>query len=62
MTADILKELEGVISELGKAEKFTLILERSQLLYSDQAIDVTNKVIDLYNARPGGAAKAVKGK
>jgi outer membrane protein len=63
MTADILKELEGVVTELGKAEKFTLILERSQLLYSDQGIDVTNKVIELYNARSGGAApKAVKGK
>ncbi len=62
MTADILKELEGVVAELGKAEKFTLILERSQLLYSDQAIDVTNKVIELYNAHSGGAAKAVKGK
>ncbi len=65
MTADILKELEGVVSELGKAEKFTLILERSQLLYSDQGLDVTNKVIELYNARSGsaGAAKPpVKGK
>jgi outer membrane protein len=63
MTADILKELEGVVIELGKAEKFTLILERSQLIYSDQGIDVTNRVIELYNARSGGAApKAVKAK
>lgn len=28
MTADILKELEKIVNEVGKAEKFTLILER----------------------------------
>ncbi len=51
MTGDILKELEKIVNEVGKAEKFTLILERSQILYSDQAIDITTKVIDVYNSR-----------
>ena len=61
----ILKDLMGVIAEIGKNEKFTFILEKSQLLYSDQAIDITNKVIELYNSRTGGGtAKAppAKGK
>jgi len=51
MTSDILKELERIVDEVGKAEKFTLILERSQILYSDQGIDITNKVIEVYNSR-----------
>jgi outer membrane protein len=51
MMGEILKELEQVVTEVGKADKFTLILERSQILYSDQAIDITNKVIDAYNTR-----------
>ncbi len=51
MTGDILKELEKIVNEVGKAEKFTLILERSQILYSDQGIDITNKVIEVYNSR-----------
>ena len=51
MTADIVKDLEKIVNEVGKAEKFTLILERSQILYSDQAIDITNKVIEVYNSR-----------
>jgi len=51
MMSEILKELEGIVNEVGKAENFTLILERSQILYSDQGIDITNKVIDLYNSR-----------
>jgi outer membrane protein len=51
MTADILKELEKIVNEVGKAEKFTLILERSQILYSDQGVDITNKVIEVFNNR-----------
>jgi outer membrane protein len=51
MMAEILKELEGVVSELGKSEKYTLILERSQILYSDQGADITTKVIEAYNSR-----------
>ena len=51
MTSDILKELEKIVDEVGKAEKFTLILERSQILYSDQGIDITNRVIEVYNSR-----------
>jgi outer membrane protein len=62
MTAEILKELETIVNEVGKSEKFTLILERSQLLYSDQAVDITAKVVELYNSRSAAPAKAVKGK
>lgn len=51
MMAAILKELEKIVNEVGKAEKFTLILERSQILYSDQGIDITTKVIETYNSR-----------
>jgi outer membrane protein len=63
----ILKDLMGVIAEIGKNEKFTFILEKGQLLYSDQAIDITNKVIEVYNSRSGGntakaPAPAAKGK
>jgi len=51
MTSDILKDLEKIVDEVGKTEKFTLILERNQILYSDQGIDITNKVIEVYNSR-----------
>jgi outer membrane protein len=59
MTGVILRELEKVVAEIGKNDKFTLILERSQVLYIDQGIDITNKVIELYNSRsPGKVTKA----
>jgi len=51
MMSEILKDLEQVVTEVGKTEKFTLILERSQILYSDQGVDITNKVIEVYNNR-----------
>jgi len=51
MMGEILKELEGVVNDLGKAEKFTVILERSQILYIDPGTDITSKVIEAYNSR-----------
>jgi outer membrane protein len=57
MMADILKELEGVVSDLGKSEKFTVILERSQILYSDPGSDITTRVIEAYNSRAPTAAR-----
>ena len=51
MMSDILKELEVIVNEVGKTDKFTLILERSQILYSDQGIDITNRVIETFNSR-----------
>jgi outer membrane protein len=51
MMSAMLKDLENIVNEVGKADKFTLILERSQILYSDQGIDITSKVIETYNSR-----------
>ena len=51
LTGDILKELQQIVIDIGKAEKFTLIFERSQILYNDQGIDITNKVIETFNGR-----------
>lgn len=53
LMADILKGLEKVVTEIGKKGKFTLILERSQVLYTDQGVDITDTVISRYD-RSGG--------
>lgn len=53
LMADILKGLEKVVTAIGKKEKFTLILERSQVLYTDQGVDITDMVISRYD-RSGG--------
>lgn len=51
ITDGILKDLQKIIAELGKTGQFTMILERSQLLYTDKGTDVTDDVIKLYNER-----------
>lgn len=62
MTTEIFRDIVKIVGEVGKAEKFSLILERSQVPYSDEAIDVTKKIIDLYNSRAPAPGKVTKGK
>jgi outer membrane protein len=51
LTSEMLKEIQQIVAEIGKADKFTLIFERSQLLYHDQGIDITHRVIETYNRK-----------
>ncbi|MFQ5849147.1 MAG: OmpH family outer membrane protein [Candidatus Binatia bacterium] len=60
MTAEIIRELEKVVTEFGKREKYTVILDSLQLLYMDQAVNLTNKVIELYDNSVG--KEVTKGK
>lgn len=60
MTGEIFKDIVKIVGDVGKAEKFSLILERSQVPYSDEAIDITKQVIERYNSRAPG--KVTKGK
>jgi outer membrane protein len=60
MTSEILRDLEKVVVEVGKNEKFTLILERSQVLYSDQGVDITPRVVEIYNSRTSGKVTKTK--
>ncbi len=50
-TQKVLKEVEEVVRALGEKEKYSLILEKSQagILYATPAIDITGKVITLFN-------------
>jgi outer membrane protein len=49
VTQKMLKDLEEVIRGLGEKEKYTLILEKSQALFASPTIDITPKVITLFN-------------
>lgn len=58
-TRQILEELVKVIREVGNKEGYTLILEQteSSVLYADEKIDMTEKVIKAYDARKKAAVK-----
>ena len=49
-TAKIQREIRDVVNRIGKKEKFTIILERTRILFFDsQQVDLTDKVIRTYN-------------
>jgi outer membrane protein len=52
----IIKELQGVIEKFGEKEKFDLILEKTQsaVMFRDSKLDITNKVIILYDESKKG--------
>ena len=64
MTGELVRGIAKIVGDIGKSEKYTLILERSQMpvLYSDDVNDITKRVIELYNSRVPAPAKATKGK
>ena len=44
------EEVTGILNKFGKEEGYTLILERSVVLYAPEAVDVTDKIIKAYDA------------
>ena len=53
LTAELLRELQKVIEEYGKARSYTMILERSSssVLYGAENVDLTEDIIAEYNKR-----------
>lgn len=61
LTSEILRDLQEVIAEYGAKQSYTLVLEASNtgaVLYGARSIDITDSIIQEYNAkRRGGGAK-----
>jgi outer membrane protein len=51
LTKKLLGEIMQVVKGLQKSDGFSLILERNAVVAVDEAIDVTDRVIKLYDAR-----------
>ena len=50
-TNKILKELIKIVKEIGKKNGYRYITSSEFTVYSDEAIDITNKVIREYNKK-----------
>ena len=48
---DITREIFGIVQEYGKDQGFSLILERSTLVYTAPAVDITAEVVKRYDAK-----------
>ena len=55
-TSKALKDIKVVIADVAKEEKTSLVLEKTEVsvLYSDDGLDLTPKVLQKYNAKPAG--------
>ncbi len=53
LTTGIIKELKDIIEEIGRKEGYAIILESSEglILYSKEGLDLTNRVIKIYDER-----------
>lgn len=51
VVGDLLKKLHAVVDEVGRRDGFTIILEKSSqaVLYADNKIDITDKVIQQFD-------------
>ncbi len=53
----IKKDVLGLVKEIGKKEGYLLIIERAGVLYYPNAIDLTDRLIQLYNKKEAGKKK-----
>jgi len=53
----IKKDVMGIIEEIGKKEGYLLIIEKAGVLYYPNTIDLTDKLIQLYNKKEAGKKK-----
>ena len=54
LTSSIVEGLYGVVREYGQKNTYSLVLEASSgaLLYGDNALDITDEIVKLYDANP----------
>lgn len=53
----IKKDVMGIVEEIGKKEGYLLIIEKAGVLYYPNTIDLTDKLIQLYNKKEADKKK-----
>jgi outer membrane protein len=53
----IKKDVLSLVEEIGKKEGYLLIIEKAGVLYYPNAIDLTDKLIQIYNKKKAGKEK-----
>jgi len=51
LSQNILEEIEGILKSIGQSGGYTMILESSGLVYGSPAADITDRVIQAYDAK-----------
>lgn len=51
LTQKLIGELREIVKAFSKKENYTLIMERSAIVTADDAIDITDKIIQIYDGQ-----------
>ncbi|MBF0554343.1 MAG: OmpH family outer membrane protein [Nitrospirae bacterium] len=51
MKAQVFKDISEILEELNKKEDYSIIFERGTVAYYKNAVDITTKIIELYNKK-----------
>ena len=53
LTQKILKDIEGILKNIGDSEGYSIIFEKTEagIVYGGSGVDVTNKVIQAYDSK-----------
>jgi outer membrane protein len=51
LTRKLIQEIREITRTLTKKEKYTIILEKKSVVSFDEAIDITDKIIRMYDAQ-----------
>ena len=51
LSQKILEDIEGILKSIGQSGGYTVILESSSLVYGSPAADITDRVIQAYDAK-----------
>ena len=59
LTQKILTELENVIKQIGDAEGYSLVFEKTEagIVFAGKGVDLTDRLIQAYDSKKGGAKK-----
>jgi len=60
MTRKLIGEIREVVTNYSKSKKYTLILEKNAVVFSNDAIDITKSIIKAYDAKKGKVKKSIK--
>lgn len=51
LTRKLIGEIRGIVNAFNKKENYSLIMDKSAVVASDDAIDITDKIIHIYDAK-----------
>jgi outer membrane protein len=56
LMSELKKEIEGLLAEIGRRDGYTMIISNLGVLYNQPAVDLTDRLIQELNAKPGKKA------